>query len=184
MRDKVMTFGFAALAAIATAGWMRQPASQMQMQPASLVSNFAPPAEAQAVPLTPAVGAFTEAPAVQTAAPVVRRQAAAATPVYQTVAHRQPRMGTRQARIERDSDYRNSDRYRDGDYRYEQPRRSTGKSAAIIAGGAATGAAIGGMAGGGKGAAVGAVIGGVAGTVYDRSTYKKTDGWGWKRNIE
>ena len=48
--------------------------------------------------------------------------------------------------------------------------RSTGKSAAIIAGSAGAGAAIGAIAKGGKGAAIGAIAGGVAGLIYDRLT--------------
>jgi hypothetical protein len=54
-------------------------------------------------------------------------------------------------------------------------QRSTGESAAIIAGSAAAGAAIGGMAGGGKGAAIGAITGGAGGYVYDRMTRNKDD---------
>ena len=59
-----------------------------------------------------------------------------------------------------------------------QPRvvtrtRSTGKSAAIVAGSAGAGAAIGALAGGGKGAAIGAISGGAGGFVYDRMTRKK-----------
>ena len=46
--------------------------------------------------------------------------------------------------------------------------RSKGRSAMIIAGGAAAGAAIGALSGGGKGAAIGAVAGGAGGYVYDR----------------
>ena len=49
-------------------------------------------------------------------------------------------------------------------------RRSTARSAAIIAGSAGTGAAIGAIAKGGKGAAIGAIAGGVAGYLYDRLT--------------
>lgn len=67
----------------------------------------------------------------------------------------------------RDYGYRDYGYRNDGYYRQE---RSTGKSAAIIGGGAAAGAAIGAMAGGGKGAAVGAVVGGLGGLVYDRAT--------------
>ena len=52
-------------------------------------------------------------------------------------------------------------------------QRSTGKSAAIVAGSAGAGAAIGALAGGGKGAAIGAVSGGVAGFIYDRMTANK-----------
>jgi hypothetical protein len=57
--------------------------------------------------------------------------------------------------------------------RQTRNQRSTGKSAAIVAGSAGAGAAIGGIAGGGKGAALGAVTGGVAGFVYDRLTHKR-----------
>ena len=52
-------------------------------------------------------------------------------------------------------------------------QRSSGKSAAIVAGSAGAGAAIGALAGGGKGAAIGAVSGGVAGFIYDRMTANK-----------
>jgi hypothetical protein len=49
-------------------------------------------------------------------------------------------------------------------------RRSTARSAAIIAGSAGTGAAIGAIAKGGKGAAIGAISGAIAGYIYDRMT--------------
>lgn len=72
----------------------------------------------------------------------------------------------------------NAERVQQEEYDYRQSRsprianngRSRGKSAVIIAGGAATGAAIGGLAGGGKGAAIGALGGGIAGLIYDRVT--------------
>ena len=53
-------------------------------------------------------------------------------------------------------------------------RRSTARSAAIIAGSAGTGAAIGAIAKGGKGAAIGAIAGGVAGYIYDRLTVEQS----------
>jgi len=49
-------------------------------------------------------------------------------------------------------------------------KRSTEKSALIVAGSAGTGAAIGALAGGGRGAAIGALAGGAAGFIYDRMT--------------
>lgn len=52
-------------------------------------------------------------------------------------------------------------------------RRTTEKSALIVAGSAGTGAAIGALAGGGKGAAIGAISGGAAGFIYDRLTANK-----------
>lgn len=51
--------------------------------------------------------------------------------------------------------------------------RSTGRSIAIVAGGAGVGAAIGGIAGGGKGAAIGAIAGGSGGFAYDRLTHNR-----------
>ena len=65
-----------------------------------------------------------------------------------------------------------------GDYR-DYGTRSTGKSAAIIGGGAAAGAAIGAMSGGAKGAAIGAAVGGIGGLIYDRTTRNRTSGYGW-----
>jgi hypothetical protein len=181
MRDRLMAFGFAALASIATAGWMRTP-TPVQVSPAALTSNFnVPQAGTQSLggdvlsaPETSASAVLQ--PAVLTNEPQ-QATARAAAPTYQTVQYRRPVYRDREYRNRtyRDSDYRNDD------YRYEGQRRSAGKSAAIIAGSAGAGAAIGGMTGGGKGAAIGAIVGGVAGTVYDRSTYKRTDGWGWRR---
>ena len=51
-----------------------------------------------------------------------------------------------------------------------EPKRSTAKTAAIIAGSAGAGAAIGGLTGGKKGAAIGALSGGAGGFIYDRMT--------------
>jgi len=49
-------------------------------------------------------------------------------------------------------------------------RRSTRRSAEIVAGSAGVGAAIGAIAGGGKGAGIGALAGGGGGFIYDRLT--------------
>ena len=48
-----------------------------------------------------------------------------------------------------------------------EPKRSWGKTAMIIGGGAGGGAGIGGLIGGKKGALIGAAIGGGAATVYE-----------------
>ena len=54
-----------------------------------------------------------------------------------------------------------------------QNKRSLGREALIVGGGAGAGAAVGAVAGGKKGAAVGAISGGVAGLVYDLMTRNK-----------
>jgi hypothetical protein len=54
-----------------------------------------------------------------------------------------------------------------------EKKRSTAKSATIVAGSAGVGAAIGALAGGGKGAAIGAIAGGTSGFIYDRMTYSR-----------
>jgi hypothetical protein len=66
-----------------------------------------------------------------------------------------------------------SDQYAYRTSRDDERTRSTGKSAAIVGGGAAAGAAVGAAAGGGKGAVIGALGGGAAGYVYDRMTRNK-----------
>lgn len=149
IKDRLILLGVAGVAAVATAGWMRQPVAVPVSVPAA-VSNFQPPTDVQMDALV-----VPAAPAART--PAVRTNRAA-VPV-QTA---NPR--SRRAPVVYD------DR---GDDRPVVKKRSTKESIAIVAGSAGAGAAIGGLAGGGKGAAIGAISGGAAGAVYDRMTHKK-----------
>lgn len=56
-----------------------------------------------------------------------------------------------------------------------EPRRSTKKSVAIIAGSTAAGAVVGGLTKGKKGAVIGGLIGGGAATVWDQVTRRRDD---------
>src|SRR5581483_9837016 len=166
MKDRIVVLGFAALATVGAAGWMRQPGSRSndfadQVQ-APVMTAAAPQPDATNSVVRYAV--YNETPA----RPVAR-------PRVHTVASRDQQRYNQ--RYDQQPSY-SRDRYGEP---VIQPERSKGKSAAIIVGGAAAGAAIGAMAGHGKGAAIGAITGGVAGTIYDRMTHKKTDGWGWGR---
>ena len=169
LKDRLILLGVAGLAAVATAGWMRQPVA---VPVPTAVSNFQPPADAQIDPAALPVGsmpqavATTTAPRYRAAAPVASAPAARRyqepTPVT-TVASRNRRMPA----VYDDRGY-NDDRAAT-----VEQKRSKKESIAIVAGSAAAGAAIGGIAGGGKGAAIGALAGGGAGAVYDRMTAKK-----------
>ena len=149
LQDRLLMFGVAGLAALATAGWMRNPV------PVAAQNGLLPPAfqevQTTSAPLTP-VDYRTPfgAPAYS-----ARRASPERAPVQ---------MASRARRAPA--------AYDDRGYSTVEPRRERSKlkSAAIIGGGAAAGAAIGAAAGGGKGAAIGAVGGGAAGLIYDRMT--------------
>jgi hypothetical protein len=156
MKDRLILFGVAGLAAVATAGWMRQPVAVPVATPAGITSNFQPPVDVQLdAPLPVAT-----APHTATATPARSYQ----KPVPVTTASSR----SRRMPVAYDDRVVTDDRPATVEH-----KRSTGKSIAIIGGSAAAGAAIGGLAGGGKGAAIGALSGGAAGAVYDRMTAKK-----------
>jgi hypothetical protein len=160
LKDRLILFGVAGMAAVATAGWMRQPIAVPVALPAGVTSSFQPPAAMQlgapAATINPVAHVPRNAPAGSEPNPRYGQP----TPVTTASSRRMPvayddrgHSDDRSATIER--------------------QRSTKESIAIVAGSAAAGAAIGGIAGGGKGAAIGALAGGGAGAVYDRMTAKK-----------
>jgi hypothetical protein len=163
--DRLVLVGVAALSAVATAGWMRQ------------------------IPVAPQASNFT-APMLQPDGSIQAQSAAFAPPVSGAYSGEYPQAyrGVRSSRQPAPISARTvSDGYdnrtrpvarvyddrRVDDERQVVKERSTTKSIAIVAGGAAAGAAIGGLAGGGKGAAIGALGGGAAGYIYDRMTKNK-----------
>jgi hypothetical protein len=162
LKDKFVLVGVAGLAAVATAGWVRQP---HLVSPATTVSNFQPLRQESAwdasqQPVNPSA-LYVTGPVQPFSTP------AAAAPVSMAARRQSEPMPVRSAAVRRAPVA-----YDDRPVVTPQ-KRSTKASAAIIGGSAAAGAAIGGLAGGGKGAIIGAVAGGAAGTVYDRMTYKK-----------
>src|SRR5688500_3257992 len=97
LKDRLILLGVAGLAAVATAGWMRQPVA---VPVPTAVSNFQPPADAQIDPAALPVGsmpqavATTSVPRYREAAPVASapaRRYQEPTPVT-TVASRNRRM--------------------------------------------------------------------------------------------
>ena len=179
MTQKVTTFGLAALATIATAGWLHEARSTTAMAETA-------PAAVQAPAVVAPAPEYFATPAVMTSA---------TAPRFVTVGDRYDRYD-RNSNYNRNRQLRQRDTYnRDtysndpyyssgnsayyGDNGYYGPPRSAGKSAVIIGGSTAAGAAIGAMAGGGKGAAIGAITGAVGGLIYDRTTRNKTSGYGW-----
>jgi hypothetical protein len=175
MKQKLTTFGLAAVAVIASAGWLHEARS-------TTASAASTPIAVQA----PAQAAAPE----YFATPAVMRTADMNTPAPQIVqvADRYDRYRNRQLRqrdygynnpnySSRDTYYGNNGYY--GDDGYYGPTRPAQKSAVIIGGATAAGAAIGAMTHGGKGAAIGAITGAVGGLIYDRATHNKTSGYGW-----
>jgi hypothetical protein len=177
LQDRLTLFGVAALAAVATAGWIRQPQTAAAAPPALSfpVNSFTAPAD---IALDPA---YATAPPMAT--PVSATVVPVHSGVYRTVgapvAKLSPGASQRSTRyryadpeLREQAAEQRRDVQADGGDRSEPvvKERSKMKSAVIIGGGAVAGAAVGGLAGGRKGAAIGAVGGGVAGLIYDRMT--------------
>lgn len=176
MRQKLTTFGLAAVAVIASAGWLHEARSTTASAASEAVQ--APAAAATPAPeyfATPAV-MRTEA---DTTAPRFVKAADRYGYGYRDRQLRQRDYGYNYPNYSsRDSGYYGNNGYY-GDNGYYGPTRPGQKSAVIIGGATAAGAAIGAMAHGGKGAAIGAITGAVGGLIYDRATHNKTSGYGW-----
>ena len=165
LKDRLILFGVAGLAALATAGWTRQPVAVPVAVPGGIASSFQPPADVE----LPAPQAFqTTAPLAP--APQVSPVPATSPRYQRPVPVQTASAGSRRMPATYDDRTIKSDEDRPA---AAVKQRSKNQSIAIVAGSAAAGAAIGGIAGGGKGAAIGALGGGAAGAVYDRMTAKK-----------
>jgi hypothetical protein len=179
LQDRMKLFGVAALAAVATAGWMRQPqTAAASPQPLTVpMSSFTAPAGTMLDPAY-APAPFAATPVSATVVPVHSgTYRTVGAPVAREYPAQAPRTSSRARYSDPELRERSAERRPaadDDDVTYApEPvvkERSKMKSAMIIGGGAAAGAAVGGLAGGGKGAAIGAISGGVAGLVYDRMT--------------
>jgi hypothetical protein len=189
LQDRMMLFGVAALASVATAGWMRQPQApapapqaftlpvnsftapaEIALDPAFATAPFmATPVSATAVPVHSGVYRTTGAPVAKLSPGTAQRQAGPRA-AEQSTRYRYADPELRERTVEQRSSAGPDAVYAPATVTKE---RSKLKSAAIIAGGAAAGAAVGGLAGGKKGAAIGAIGGGAAGVVYDRMTHEK-----------
>jgi hypothetical protein len=172
MRQRALIVaGFALLATVALAGWVRKPSATPTYfnQPMPGAFNGAAYHPAQPVPIpgyyyghpgSPIVSAFNTSPIY--GAPL-QPVAPAYAPAPQTAVVQQPVRIVERRVVER----------RAAPVRTQvvtKPKRSTAKSVAIVGGSAGLGAAIGALAGGGKGAAIGALAGGGGGFVYDQIT--------------
>ena len=152
-----ITGAFSALAALAAAGWMRQPSPQTLQPFASPASYqdplYATPAGYGAGPVAANPALYSPGYRYTTPAPVYDQPARVIAP--------------RRVAAQRVS-------YSPAPLRTVRSGRPFSHSVAIVAGGAGAGAAIGALAGGGKGAGIGAISGGLAGLVYDRLTHNKS----------
>lgn len=168
MKDGIITVGFCALTAIATAGWMRQtqpapaPAPVMQALPVMQYEPGMP-----ALPMGVRSAVYEES-----GVPVYRPRTVTPRPVLYQAPQRAVSGATMPQRHVEDAPRVVRASHREP---VVTKQRSRAKSVAIVAGGAGAGAAIGAAVGGGKGAAIGAVSGGTAGLVYDRMTANKRE---------
>ena len=147
--NAAMIAAFALLSAVAVAGWTRQPGA-----PALLFQYSRQPLPP---PRIIARNRRIRTQPTRRMRPTMRR----------ALTH------TIEPRVVRSNTVRSNYVERNREVVVQRRGRSTGKSAAIVAGSAGAGAAIGAVAGGGKGAGIGALSGGAAGFIYDRLTHNR-----------
>jgi hypothetical protein len=158
LKQALMIAAFALMSVAAVAGWTRKPTGTAanNLDPMGRVVYAQPYAQGAAY------GQGNPYLANNCPEPIAMQPVAYAPPVSQSRYRTYSRPRIVRSYVEQDRDYV-----------VRRNKRSTGKSAAIVAGSAGAGAAIGALAGGGKGAAIGALTGGAAGFVYDRMTHNK-----------